>query len=222
MELLSVQSLAVIGILVFLEGLLSLDNALVLAIMARGVKPELRRKALTYGLVGAVIFRILAIGIATSLIKYHWVKIAGGAYLLWLVIKHFFLNDRPENHVEVKHRGFWQTVILIELTDIAFAIDSILAAVALTRQFWLIVVGGLLGTVMMRFAATGMIHLLEKFPRLETTAYALIAIIGVKITLEGFQIPGIDFHSSTSPWFWGQWILMAVCLALGFRKKTKS
>lgn len=222
MELFSLHSLAVIGVLVLLEGLLSLDNALVLAIMARGVKPELRRKALTYGLIGAVIFRLFAIGVASSLMKYHWVKIVGGAYLLWLVVKHFFLNDHPEDHIAVKHRGFWKTVLLIELTDIAFAIDSILAAVALTREFWLIVVGGLLGTVMMRFAASGMIQLLEKFSRLETTAYLLIAIIGIKITLEGFQLQGIDFHSTTSPWFWGQWILMAACIVFGFMKKSKT
>jgi YkoY family integral membrane protein len=218
MELFSLHSLAIIGVLVFLEGLLSLDNALVLAIMARGVKPELRKKALTYGLIGAVAFRIAAIGIASSLIRYHWVKIIGGAYLMWLVMKYFFLDDHSADQIEAKSRGFWQTVILIELTDIAFAIDSILAAVAMTNQFWLIVIGGLIGTVMMRFAASGMIKLLEKFSRLEMTAYLLIAIIGIKIILEGIQIPGVDFHSTHSPWFWSQWTLMAICIAFGFKK----
>lgn len=219
MELFSLQSLAVVGILVLLEGLLSLDNALVLAIMAKGVKPELRQRALTYGLIGAIAFRMLAIGVASTLMQYRWIKFVGGAYLLWLVVKYFFLDDRAEDHVEPKVRGFWQTVLLIELTDIAFAIDSIMAAVAMTKHYALIVIGGVLGTIMMRFAANGMITLLDKFPRLENTAYLLIAIIGVKITLEGFQFPGVDFHSSHSPWFWGQWILMAICIAYGLKRK---
>ena len=134
--------------------------------MARGVLPEQRKKVLTYGLIGAVFFRIAAISIASTLIQYPWIKFAGGGYLLYLVVKYFFLDDKaPENTVP-KMRGFWQTVLLVELTDIAFAVDSILAAVALTKEFWLIVIGGVLGTIAIRFAATGFITLLDKFPRL--------------------------------------------------------
>jgi len=218
MEIFSLHSLAIIGVLVLLEGLLSLDNALVLAMMAKEVDPAYRKKALTYGLIGAIAFRIGAIGLATVLIRYHWVKVLGGAYLLWLVVKHFFFNAKSHAPAHVKHQGFWKTVFMIELTDIAFAIDSILAAVALTNQFWLIVIGGLIGTVMMRFAANAMIKLLEKFPRMEPTAYLLIAIIGTKVILQGLQLPGVDFESKSSPWFWGEWILMAVCIAIGLRR----
>jgi YkoY family integral membrane protein len=214
------HDLATIGVLVFLEGILSLDNALVLAIIARGVKPELQKKVLTYGLVGAVIFRMTAIFFANTLIQYTWIKFIGGGYLLWLAIKFFFFTD-VEKHKEVIHRGFWATILVVELTDIAFAVDSILAAVALTNKYWIIVTGGLIGTFLMRFAANQFIRLLNVFPNLETTAYLLISIVGVKVMLEGIHLPGVDFHSSSSPWFWGQWILMSVAIIFGFKKNQK-
>lgn len=213
-----IHDLATIGVLVFLEGILSLDNALVLAIIARGVRPDLQRKVLTYGLVGAVVFRMIAIFFANTLIHYTWIKFVGGGYLLWLAIKYFFFQEVEKHPDEPIHRGFWATVLVVELTDIAFAVDSILAAVALTNKYWVIVTGGLIGTFAMRFAANQFIRLLEVFPNLERTAYQLIAVVGSKVILEGFHFEGVDFHSSSSPWFWGQWILMVLIIAFGFKK----
>lgn len=215
--MITAQDAATIGVLIFLEGLLSMDNALVLAVIARGVKPELQKKVLLYGLVGAVFFRMLAILFATWLIQYTWIKFAGGLYLLWLAFKYFFMTEK-ETHAEVVARGFWSTVLVVELTDIAFAVDSILAAIALSNKYWVVVTGGLIGTFLMRFAAQQFISLLYKFPKLESTAYILISIIGVKVIVEGLHLPGVDFHSYQSPWFWVQWTLIAVVLALGFRK----
>lgn len=209
---------ATIGVLIFLEGILSLDNALVLAIIARGVKPELQKKVLTYGLVGAVVFRMLAIFFASTLIQYRWIKFVGGAYLLWLAIQFFFFSEEKEDRERIS-RGFWSTVLVIELTDIAFAVDSILAAVALTNRYWVIVTGGLIGTFMMRFAANQFIRLLKVYPNLERTAYLLITIVGTKVMVEGLSLSGVDFHSSSNPWFWVQWLSMAFVIVFGFRRK---
>ena len=74
---------------------------------------------------------------------------------------------------------------MIELTDLAFAVDSILAAVALTSNYWVIVIGGLIGVVVIRFAAQGVIKLLERYPKLETIAYVLIAVVAIKVIVEG-------------------------------------
>lgn len=217
--MISVGDFATIGVLVFLEGILSIDNALVLAIIARGVEPRLQKKVLTYGLFGAVAFRMIAILFASTLIHYRWIKFIGGAYLLWLAIQYFFMTDDEGGEKEVIKRGFWMTVLIVELTDIAFAVDSILAAVALSDQYWVVVTGGLIGTLLMRFAANQFIKLLNLFPNLENTAYLLITTVGGKVMLEGFQFEGVDFHSPSSPWFWGQWIVMAIIILFGFRKK---
>ncbi len=216
----SIHDVVTIGVLIFLEGVLSIDNALVLAVIARGVKPELQKKVLTYGLAGAVFFRMTAIFFAKTLIHFTWIKFVGGGYLLWLALKYFFLTDKnPE--IETVSRGFWTTVLMVELTDMAFAVDSILAAVALSDKYWVIVTGGLIGTFLMRFAANQSIRLLHSFPNLEKTAYLLITVVGVKVVLEGCKIKGVDFHSYASPWFWGQWILMGLIIIYGFKKNQK-
>ncbi len=214
------QDLFVIGVLIFLEGILSVDNALVLAILAKHLPKDQQKKALTYGLVGAFVFRLIALAMVVYLVKWRWVKFVGGGYLLYIGIKHLFFGENKEDlSKKVKKAGFWQTVIAIELTDIAFAVDSILAGVALTKKLWVVFTGGVIGIVMMRFAASKFIVIIEKYPQLEKTAYLLVTIIGTKVIVEGLSIPGIDFHSPSGPAFWVFWILMAVCIAYGFMKK---
>lgn len=221
MHLLEAQDFVVLGLLVFLEGVLSIDNALVLALLARPLSKPLQKKALTYGLVGAVIFRLVAVLLAGHLMRWRWVKFVGGGYLLLLAYQHFFSTNKGHEK-SVKARGFWATVLVIELTDIAFAVDSILAAIAMTPKLWLIFTGGILGVILMRFAASQFIHLLEKFPRFENTAFLLVFVIGVKVIIEGLQVPGIDFHDSGNPSFWIFWGLMAAAFGYGFvPKKAK-
>ncbi len=218
------QDLVVIGFLVFLEGILSIDNALVLALLARALPKEQQQKALTYGLLGAVVFRLAALGMVTFLMKWVWVKFVGGGYLIFVALKHFIKGEAPNSDEAPKPiRGqFWRVVIMIELTDIAFAVDSILAAVALSNKFWVVFTGGFLGVILMRFAATIFLKILHRFPNFERTAYLLVLVIGLKLVIDGFKFPGVDFHSASSPSFWIFWGSMVACLVYGFLpKKTK-
>lgn len=222
MPLIETQDLVIVGILIFLEGILSIDNALVLAVLAKHLPKEQQRKALTYGLVGAVVFRMLAIFVASYLMHWNWVKFVGGGYLVFIATRHLFFVDK-ELSKEVKKVSFWKTVLLIELTDIAFAVDSILAAVALTPKYWIIVTGGVIGLIMMRFAASVFLGLLNRFPGLEKTAYLLVLTIGGKVIIEGMRIDGINFHSTDNYAFWIFWITMILATAYGFifNKKPK-
>lgn len=213
--------LATIGLLIFLEGILSVDNAVVLALLAARLPKEQQKKALTYGIVGAIIFRFISIGLAAHLMRWTWVKFVGGGYLLYVAMSHFLKKDKPGDAdgaggVKV---GFWRTVISIELMDIAFAVDSILAAVAVSPKLWVVVTGGVLGMVLMRFAATIFIRLLDRFPSFETSAYMLVTLIGLKLVVDGFKFEAVNFHSSSSPAFWIFWLGMLFCVAWGFRKK---
>jgi len=173
--------LATIASLAVLETLLSLDNAVVLALMASELPVDQQKKALRYGLWGAVILRILAVYFATQLVGVAWVKALGGAYLLWLGIAYFARRSSEKKRSHRKAKSFWGVVFWIELTDLVFAIDSILAAVALTSDYWAIVFGGILGVIAIRFAAGRFIVLLERYPRLESLAYLLVAGVGIKV-----------------------------------------
>jgi YkoY family integral membrane protein len=217
--MISSQDILVVLFIIFLEGILSIDNALVLAILARNLPREQQRKALTYGLAGAVIFRLISLFLVSHLIRWTWVKFVGGAYLIFIAVKHF-IDKRNDGKVEKKpvQGNFWRIVIAIELTDIAFAVDSILAAVALSSKFWVVFTGGVMGLIMMRFAATMFIQLLKHFPNLETTAYLLVLLIGIKVFLEGLRLPWLDFHSASSPAFWVFWGCMLTCVIFGFVK----
>lgn len=182
----SPADLPVIAVLVLLEGLLSADNALVLALMVRHLPQRLQRKALLYGLGGAFVFRLVAILLATWIIRLWWLQAIGAVYLMYLLVKHVWVarNAAGQDRQVKSGGGFWQTVALVELTDIAFAIDSVVAAVAMVKQpdkLWVIYLGAVMGIVLLRFAATFFIRLLEKMPALEHMAYALVGWVGVKL-----------------------------------------
>lgn len=216
------HDLATIGLLIFLEGILSIDNALALAMIARKLPKERQKQALTYGLVGAIVFRIAALGMAGFLMKWVWIKWAGGIYLIWLAASHWFVQKKSEEvKTEKSAASFWKTIILIELTDIAFAVDSILAAVAVSDKLWVVVTGGLIGLIMMRFAAHFFIELLNRFPNFEETAYILVFVVGVKLLVTAMNVEGIDFHSPSNPGFIAFWILVLGSVGYGFMPRKK-
>jgi YkoY family integral membrane protein len=274
--------LVVIAMLVLLEGVLSIDNALVLGLLAKRVPRHLQQRALTYGLIGAFVFRVISIASVSYLLKWRIVKLLGGGYLVYIAVKHLFFESKEESEqtvgvdsqgepelrdsvtgaaltdaqemVEIQERvpvpipeeeiragkSFWMAVAVIELTDIAFAVDSILAAMAFipavpkdlppdatNPKLWVVVAGGFIGLMLMRVAAVMFIKLLEKFPRFETSAYLLVIVIGLKLLadwgLNSETHPHrVDFHSYTRPEFWIFWISMALCLGFGFLPKKSA
>jgi YkoY family integral membrane protein len=292
------HDLAVVALLVVLEGVLSIDNALVLGLLAKRLPKHQQKRALTYGLVGAFVFRLIAVGTAVFLMRWWWVKLLGGGYLIYIAVKHLFFEskeDEPEHlaadatgevvlvdaaghevstersETAIRERipvpmpaasrdesvadplkavekvpdcdpratggkrkcaAFWPTVVVIELTDIAFAIDSILAAIALAprqEKLWVVMTGGMSGVILMRVAAVFFIRLLNRFPRMELAAYLLVIVIGLKLLLdwwfnkppEGWPVGAtfhgpLDFHSPSAVAFWGFWVAMAGAFAVGF------
>ncbi|WP_404427361.1 TerC family protein [Ureibacillus chungkukjangi] len=185
-----------IGSLVVIEGLLSADNALVLAVLVKHLPEKQRKKALMYGMLGAYFFRFLFIGIGVYLIKFWFIKVLGALYLGWLVYSHFRKKGgEEEDEAKEFKKGtllvrlfgtFWATVISVELMDIAFSVDSILAAFAISDQVWVLLLGGMLGIIMMRTVAGVFLTLIEKVPELENTAFILIGIISLKMLASVF------------------------------------
>ncbi|CAM4212820.1 MULTISPECIES: TerC family protein [Paenibacillus] len=190
-------SWGIIGSLVLLEGLLSADNALVLAVMVRHLPKEQQKKALFYGILGAYIFRFLAIGLGTYLIEFTLVKVLGALYLFYIAYKGLFKGSGEEGHTENKGASFWKTVLLVELMDIAFSIDSVIAAFGLSSEVWVLFLGGILGVLMMRGVAQVFLKLIARFPELEQAAFLLIAIIAGKMLAGafGYELPHAIFFT---------------------------
>jgi len=183
--------LLTIGLLVLLEGLLSADNALVLAILVLGLPRAEQRKALRYGILGAFAFRALATIFAAFMIQLSWVKLLGALYLLYLPYKHFFSGGDAEARRKPKPArpwlglsAFWATVVKVELTDIVFAIDSILVAVAMSNKLWVIVTGGILGIIAMRMLIGQLLSVVQRYPALVDGAFIIIAWVGMKLLIE--------------------------------------
>ncbi|MBL8060009.1 MAG: hypothetical protein JNK63_04750 [Chthonomonas sp.] len=174
--------------MVGLEILLSADNAIVMAILVRHLPHDQQKRALFYGLAGAFFFRAIAILAATWLIGLWWVQLLGALYLIYLGAKHFMVHHAGDRAVAPKKAGFWLTVLYVELTDIAFAIDSVLVAVATEpakNKIWVVYVGAMAGVLALRWAARVFLVLLKRYPVLEHMAYLLVAWAGVKLLCLG-------------------------------------
>lgn len=242
MEAIILEYAWVLLVLVILEGLLAADNAVVMAVMVKHLPREQQKKALFYGLLGAFIFRFAALFLITFLVNIWQVQALGAAYLLFISIKHIWdqrkhKEELADTHkVETKGSGFWMTVLKVELADIAFAIDSMLAAVAIAvtlpevgnfdvggingGQFAVMFFGGLVGLIIMRFAAHKFVQLLAKYPSLETAAFLIVGWVGVKLLVLTLSHPGVGIldehfpHSTT--WKVIFWVVLVIIAAGGY------
>lgn len=248
MEAILLEYAWVLIVLIVLEGLLAADNAVVMAVMVRHLPRVQQKKALLYGLAGAFVFRFAALFMITFLVNVWQIQALGAAYLLFISIKSILEKKNETNAIDVnkgKKSGFWMTVLKVEIADIAFALDSMLAAVALAvtlpelgefhiggingGQFLVMLLGGIIGLIIMRFAAGRFVVLLDKYPSLETAAFLIVGWVGVKLvvlTLAHEKLQFIDpaFPHSTL-WKTTFWVVLVGIVLVGYltgiKKKRK-
>lgn len=235
-------------ILIGLEGILSADNALVIAVIAKHLPDDQKKRAINYGILGAFIFRFIAIFLISFIANVWWIQAIGAVYLIYIggshVYKHFLSPNKGQKEKRKDQAaGFWFTVTKIGLADIAFAIDSVLAAVALAitlpetplpkiggldgGQFAVIVAGTIAGLILIKFAADWFVKLLGKRPSLETVAFIIVAWVGVKLAVITLSHKSIGVLPETFPhstvWtiiFWG--VLIGIVLIGWFRSGGKA
>ena len=185
------EILTLLPILISLEILLSADNAVALASLTKSLKNSTdRTKALNIGITISLIFRILLILLSSFLLKFLYVKIFAGLYLIYLFFSNVILKNKKiettlndDSSTTHKDFDFIKVVALLSITDLAFSIDSITTAVAISDQYILIVIGALIGVIALRFTSEIFLRLLEYFTRLEMAGYIAILIIGIKLIL---------------------------------------
>lgn len=184
--------------LALIECLLSVDNAVVLAAQTQSLPTQkLREKSLFYGIWGAYLFRFIIIGLGTYLINFWEIKVIGALYLAFLVFQ-FFTRTRVKHTRKLvsdrKHRIlplFWSVVLQIEMMDIIFSIDSVLASLAISSNPVIVLIGGMIGILAMRGVAEVIMKLMRRIPELEPMAYVLIGLIAIKLFI---SIPAIDIE----------------------------
>ncbi|OON13102.1 MAG: hypothetical protein BTM30_00735 [Synechococcus lacustris str. Tous] len=240
------EVLLLLPVLVGLEVVLSADNAIALAAIAKGLKSQNQQKqALNLGLVFALFFRISLILVSRWVLGFKPLMAAGAAYLLWLCADHFINNSsqvelpEPElldskslenksineslnnstNIVSADNlfgfdRKLAGTAISIALTDLAFSLDSVAAAVAVSDKLWLVITGGIIGVVALRLSSNLFIELLNNYPRLEAAGYIAVGLVGIQLLVRVFW-PFIELP---------QWLLLSLVGLLflwGFTNRRK-
>ncbi|MCG6137420.1 MAG: DUF475 domain-containing protein [Nostoc sp. LLA-1] len=181
----SVEAPIVLLILVLLEAVLSADNAIALAAIAQGLEDkELERKALNFGLVVAYVLRISLILTATWIQKYWQFELLGAAYLLWLVFQHFTSEEADDDHHHgPRFKSLLQAIPVIAFTDLAFSLDSVTTAIAVSQEKWLVLTGATIGIITLRFMTGLFIRWLDEFKNLEDAGYITVAFVGLRLLL---------------------------------------
>jgi YkoY family integral membrane protein len=205
----------VVALLVLLEGLLSADNAMVLAVLVLGLPKPQQKRALRYGILGAFAFRSAALLFGLYMMSVSLVKLAGAVYLLYLPFRHFFGEHDSDDRRSVPRArpwlglsAFWATVVKVELTDIVFAVDSIVVAVAMSQKTWVVLSGGILGIIAMRLVVGQLLAVVERYPILVDGAFVIIAWVGARLLLQYFHQTG--FISWEVPEWLGYGLIVAI------------
>ncbi len=216
------DAVPVIISLIIIEGLLSVDNALAIAAMASHLPGKQKYLALKLGIIGAYFFRGLCLAFAAWIIENPWLKICGAAYLIYLMCQHFTSagdEDSDGSKDTENKRGFWATIIAIEVMDLSLSVDNVVAAVAMSPKLWVVCLGVFIGILALRFVAGACIRLIEKFPILADTAFILIGYVGFILVYEllsnplsGFQIFPGPVHVTAAQKFIGIVAILGISL----------
>ena len=211
----SVEALVVLGILILLEAVLSADNAIALAAIAQKLEDKkLENQALNIGLVVAYVLRIGLLLTATWVQQLWEFELLGAVYLLWLVFQHFTAQESSEDgKSSPRYNSLWQVIPVIALTDLAFSLDSVTTAIAVSNETWLVLTGATIGIIALRFMAGLFIQWLDEFVYLEDAGYITVALVGLRLLLK-------VVNDTLVPPEWVMIAAISLILAWGFSKRT--
>ena len=186
-----VELAPLLPVIVSLELILSADNAVALASITKKLNNiELQKKALNIGILIALLLRVIVILTAQYFLNFWPVKLLGGLYLISLSISKFLSfnnnhsNDSHDLSIRNSSTSLIKVIFLLAITDLAFSIDSITAAVAISDQFLLVITGAIIGVIALRFTSGLFIKWLEIYVNLEKAGYIAVALIGIKLIIQ--------------------------------------
>ena len=214
------ELLPLLPVLVALELVLSADNAIALAAVARKQKdPVKEKRALDYGIAIAFFLRVALILLAQWVLAFKPLQLLAGVYLLWLFLSHiWFKPSVPQTSTgspgHSSSSSFIRTIVALALTDLAFSVDSVAAAVAISDQLILVITGAFIGVVALRFTSGLFIRWLDVYTRLETAGYLAVALVGIKLI---FTL----IFSDLQPPEWWTLLTVALLMIWGFSQRKE-
>ncbi|MFN7677014.1 MAG: TerC family protein [Cyanobacteriota bacterium] len=192
-------SAALLPGLLLLETVLSADNALALASLVKPIPdPAEREWLLNWGLATAIVLRRLAVAAAGILLHQPLVRLLGGGYLVWLALAHFRRELRRDDvawPIGADHSAEGQPlapprssrpamVLVLAGTNLAFSLDSIAAALAMTDNLPLVMGSGTLGVVTLRWLTDWVLRWMERCPNLSNAGFLMVLAVGLRLVVE--------------------------------------
>jgi YkoY family integral membrane protein len=232
------EFLLLLPLLIALEAILSADNAIALAAISRRLHNQSKQQqALNVGLSLALVLRLILIAAARWVLDFWPLQLGASLYLLWLSGKQLLATWFRPPEVEPSNvsdpetaetaplspaaegskpteASLRQVILTLALTDLAFSLDSVAAAVAVTDRLYIVMVGGAIGVLSLRLPAGLFTRWLEIFPKLEPAGYVAVGLVGLRLLLR-LLVPQL-----TPP----EWLLLlsvAILMVWGFSARQE-
>lgn len=191
------------GQIVIADLILSGDNALIIGMAAAGLSPELRKKAIFYGMLIAALLRIIFAVVATQLLAVPGILFVGALLLFWVCWRLFVeirenvdaqaemalaaAGDSHAGYTGAPRRTMFSALLSITIADVSMSLDNVLAVAAIADGDTQMLVFGLgLAIILMAFAATMIMHLLTKYPWISWLGLVVLVYVAGEMMFRGF------------------------------------
>ena len=177
--------------IIWINILLSGDNAVVIALACRSLDPKQRMWGVVFGAGAAIVLRIIFTMMTTMLMDTPWLKVIGGVLLLWIAVKLLVPEDHSEDNIKA-HDSIWKAVQTIAVADVVMSLDNVIAIAAAAKgSMPLIILGLLISVPLVVFGSTLLLKVIDRFPLLVWAGAALLGWIAGEISVEDKGIIGI-------------------------------
>ena len=164
--------------IIWINIILSGDNAVVIALAARALPPELQKKAIFFGSAAAVVMRIALTVVAVQLLALSYLQIIGGLLLLWIGAQLLSEDDDGDDGA-VEPTGLYAAIRTILIADLVMSLDNVIAVAAAAKgSMTLLILGLAISIPLVIFGSTLMIKLMSRYPVIVTVGAALIGWVG--------------------------------------------
>jgi YjbE family integral membrane protein len=200
-ELLTPQFLISVLEIILINILLSGDNAVVIALACRNLPDKLRRQGILWGVLGAIVLRIILTYFAMSLLNYPWLKLIGAVLLIWIGIKLIAGEENAEHEVKASDRliaAIWTILI----ADLVMSLDNVMAVTAAAKgDLPLIIFGLVISIPLVIFGSQIIMRLIDRMPLLIPAGGGLLGYIaGDLATDDPVVAPWIELNVPILDW----------------------